>query len=79
MWDNRPTTAIPQYEEHGTPGFSIRHADDVTLKNCSLTWGKNCPDYFTNAIEAFDVTGLKYPGFSGEAAHPARDKAIVVT
>jgi hypothetical protein len=79
MWDNRPTTAIPQFEEHGTPGFSIRHADNITLKNCSLTWGKNSPDYFSNAIEAVDVTGLAYPGFSGEAAHPGRDKAIVVS
>ena len=78
LWDNRPTTAMPGIEEHGTPAFSVRHADNVTLKNCRAAWGKNVPDSFTHALEAEDVTGLEYPVFTGEAAHPARDKAVVV-
>jgi polygalacturonase len=78
LWDNRPTTAIAGIEEHGNPGFSIRHADNVTLKNCRVAWGDNRPDYFTNALEADDVTGLSYPGFVGEAAHPERDKAVAI-
>ena len=49
MFDNRPTTAYPDIEPHGTPGFSIRHADNVVLKHCSLTWGEKRPDYFTHA------------------------------
>ncbi|HWA07989.1 MAG TPA: glycosyl hydrolase family 28 protein [Opitutaceae bacterium] len=77
LWDNRPTTAVSGIEEHGNPGYSIRHADNVTLKNCRVAWGRNRPDYFTHALEADDVTGLQYPGFVGEAAHPERDKAIV--
>jgi polygalacturonase len=79
LWDNRPTTAMPGIEEHGNPGYSIRHADNVTLKNCRLAWGPNRPDYFTHALEAEDVTGLDHPGFVGEAAHPDRDKAIVTS
>ncbi|HVS51683.1 MAG TPA: glycosyl hydrolase family 28 protein [Opitutaceae bacterium] len=78
LWDNRPTTAITGIEEHGTCGFSVRHADRVTLQNCKVAWEKNAPDTFTHALEAEDVTALEYPGFSGEAAHPQRDKAIVV-
>jgi polygalacturonase len=77
-WDNRPTTAGPEIEPHGTPGFSIRHADDVVLKDCSVTWGQAPPDYFTHALEAEDVTRLEYPGFKGKAAHPERDQAIVI-
>jgi polygalacturonase len=72
-------TAYPGLEPHQTPGFSIRHADGVTLKDCKLTWGKNCPDYFTHALEAEDVSGLALTRFTGEAAHPDRDEAIVVT
>lgn len=78
LWDNRPTTALPAIEEHGTCGFSVRHADDVVLKDCRVAWGTNRPEYFTHALEAEDVTKLEHPGFIGEAAHPDRDKAIVV-
>lgn len=78
LFDNRPTKAYPDIENHGNPGFYIRYADDVELKNCSVQWGQNIPDYFTHAIEAHDVTKLKIKGFKGEAAHPARDKAIVI-
>jgi polygalacturonase len=78
VWDNRPTTAQPDIEEHGTCGFGVRHAEHVTLANCKLTWGSNRPEYFTHALETQDVTALAYPGFTGEAAHPARDRAVVV-
>lgn len=77
LFDNRPTVVYPDIEPHGNPGFSIRHADKIELKNCSVAWGQNRPDYFTHALEAEDVTGLKLTGFKGEAAHPERDKAIV--
>jgi polygalacturonase len=78
VWDNRPTSAIRDLEPHATPGFSVRHADRVTLKDCRVAWGKNVPDDFTYALEAEDVTDLTYPGFKGEAAHRSRDKAIVI-
>jgi polygalacturonase len=78
VWDNRPTSAVPDLEPHGTPAFSVRHADCVTLERCRVAWGKNIPDDFTHALEAEDVTVLEHPGFSGSAAHPARDQAIVV-
>ena len=78
LWDNRPTSAIAGIEEHGNPGYGIRHADNVALKNCRVAWGPNRPDYFTHALEAEDVSGLTHPGFVGEAAHPERDKAIEI-
>ena len=78
VWDNRPTTAYPGLEPHGTPGIHVRHADNVSLRRCRIGWGSNRPDYFTHALEAHDVTGLTYPDFTGEAAHPGRDAAIMV-
>jgi len=65
-------------ETHATPGLSIRRADNVTLKNCSVTWGKNRPDYFGSALEAEDAKNLRLTGFKGAAAHPQRDDAIWV-
>jgi hypothetical protein len=76
LFDNRPTTALPGIEPHGTPGFSLRHADNVLLKNCRVTWGQNLPDYFTHALEAEAVTGLTVTDFTGPAAHPDRFKAV---
>ena len=78
VWDNRPTTAAPALEEHGTPAISVRHADRVTLRDCKVAWGKNCPDYFTHALEIEDSTAVDYAGLRGEAAHPERDKAVAI-
>jgi hypothetical protein len=78
LFDNRPTTAQPGIEPHGNPGFSLRYADNLTLKRCSVAWGANRPDYFTHALEAEQVTGLALTAFTGEAAHPERDEAILI-
>ena len=78
VYDNRPTKVFDPVETHDTPGFSIRCADDVTLKNCSVTWGRNLPDYFASALETESVTGLRLTGFNGAAAHPNRDADILI-
>jgi polygalacturonase len=78
VYDNRPTRVLEPIETHNTPGFNIRYADDITLKNCSVIWGGNSPDYFTSALEAENVTGLRLTGFKGNAAHPNRDTAILI-
>lgn len=79
LFDNRPTTAYPGIEAHGNPGYYIHYADNVVLKNCSIKWGNNVPEYFTHALEAHYATGVKLKGFKGLAAHPNRDKAIIIT
>ncbi len=78
LFDNRPTTAYPGIEPNGNPGFSIRHADNVSLKNCSAAWGTSRPEYFTYALQAQDVSKLQLTDFKGEAAHPDRDPAILI-
>ncbi len=72
MWDNRPTNVVPGIERHATPGMHIRYADNVLLRRCGVEWGGNCPDYFSHALEAHDVTGLVCPDFSGSSAHPEK-------
>jgi hypothetical protein len=78
LFDNRPTKVYEPIEAHATPGFFIRNADNVTLKNCRVTWGGNRPDYFSHALEAEKVAGLRLTDFKGSAAHPDRDEAIVI-
>jgi hypothetical protein len=43
-----------------------------------MSWGGNRPDYFTHALEAEKVSALALTRFSGEAAHPERDEAVVI-
>jgi len=76
--DKGPTTAHPDIEPHITSAFNIRHADGVSLRNCSVAWGKTLPDHFTNALEAEAVTKLSLTGFAGDAAHPDRDPAVII-
>jgi hypothetical protein len=67
MWDNRPTSAVPEFEEKGTPGFSVRYADNVSFRKCELKWGTNCPDYFSHALVAESVSKLDHSGLRGNA------------
>lgn len=76
IFDNRPTTATEALEKHDTVGISVRSADRVALKNCTIQWGKNIPDYFSHALETRDVTALTHDGFKGAGAHPGKDSAI---
>jgi len=76
LFDNRPTSVAEPIEMHGNPGIHIRNADNVSVDNCRVAWGKNIPTYFTNAIETENAAGVKIKRFNGSAAHPDRDKAI---
>jgi hypothetical protein len=79
LFDNRPTTAMPAILPHDTPGFSIEHADAVTLRDCKVVWGADVPDTFTYAVEARDTTALKIEGLTGAPAHPSLGKAVSIS
>lgn len=64
--------------QHPTAGFYLKNATDVTIRNCTVRWGPNRPDYFRHALEAHAVRNLVLEGFSGEAAFPGRDPATLV-
>jgi polygalacturonase len=79
-FDNRPTgPGVEGLEVHGTPVFSIRNAKNVTVKNCVARWGEHREDYYTNALQAENVVGLKIEHFTGESAHPETQRAIEIS
>jgi hypothetical protein len=57
-------------------GFLLRHAADVTLRDCHVTWGANRPPYFRHALDAVGCPGLDPSGLAGESADPARWSAV---
>jgi polygalacturonase len=78
-FDNRPTAAgVEGLEVHDTPVFSIRNARNVTVRDCTARWGKQREPYFSYALEAQNVKNLQLEHFTGEAAHPDREKAIQI-
>lgn len=68
VYDNRPSAPGPELLPHDTPGVHIAHADRVCLRDSSVTWGPEVPEYFTHALTWFDVTNLDLGGFCGNAA-----------
>jgi polygalacturonase len=79
-FDNRPTPGSRLgLEPHNTPVFFLRNAKNVTVKDCVARWGEHRQDYFTHALEAENVQNLKLDHFTGEAAHPATEKAIAIS
>jgi polygalacturonase len=74
VYDNRPTKVLEGIEPHETVGFSIQDAYNVTLRDCRLRWGANRPEYFGEAVQTTNVTGMKVEGFSGENARPGQAK-----
>jgi hypothetical protein len=75
LYDRRPCD-VPGLIERRSAGFYFNQADDVTLRNCKVVWGRNRPDYFGHAAEAHDVTDLAIDNLKGTAAHPERDNPI---
>ena len=76
VYDNRPTRALAGIEPHETAGFSIENADNVTLRDCKLRWGANRPEYFGQAVQRKNATGLKVERFAGEDARPGGAKGV---
>jgi hypothetical protein len=58
--------------------LDVHYTDGVTVKDCKIGWGANHPDWFTHVLEAEAATNLAITRFTGEAAHPERDEAIVI-
>jgi hypothetical protein len=54
--------------QHPTAGVYCEHARNVTLRNVEVVWGRNEQDYWSHALEAHHVEGLKLENFTGEAA-----------
>jgi polygalacturonase len=78
FFDNRPTApSMAGLEPHRTPVYFLRNADNVTLRNCKASWGKERQESFSNALEAVNVRNLRLEDFTGTAAFPERDPAIL--
>lgn len=70
LFDNRPTKVYDPIEYRDNPGISIRYAKDIKINNCKIKWGKNIPEYFSNAIKVENSNNIKINNFDGKSANP---------
>jgi len=75
--DNRPTQPDdPMHEprgleKHDTPVFFLRNLRGAVVRNCKARWGLHRDNYFSYALEAENVSGLKIEHFTGTASRPS--------
>ena len=70
-YDERPGVNKGEYESINA-GIHCEHVKDIALRNVSIGWGNNRPDYYGPALYARHVDTLQKDGFNGRSAHPDR-------
>jgi polygalacturonase len=68
VYDNRPTKVLPPVAPHPADGIHLKFADDVSVKNCTIRWGREPAGGFGGAIVAEETTGLNIFNFTGDSA-----------
>ena len=72
IYDLRPSDTVGLLETE-TAGFYIDCAEDISIKECSLNWGKNKEPYFNKAVFAKNTKGISIENFSGQSAREDND------
>ncbi len=51
--------------EHDIPGIYAQYVDGLTIRDFTLTWGSDLPEFFTDGIECLEVNNLSVENFIG--------------
>lgn len=77
-FDLRPATPRSmQIFQHDIPGIYAQYITNLEIRNFSLTWGNDLPDFFTHGIECNHINGLLIDGFYG-AGNPNSPGALKI-
>lgn len=68
VYDNRPTKVLPPVEPHWADGINLCYCDDVSVKDCSIKWGREATGSFGGALVAEETSGLNIYNFHGDSA-----------
>ncbi len=76
VYDRRPS-AVEGLIKGRTSGFYFDKAMNIIIRNSSVVWGANCPDYFGYAIESYEAA-IRLSNFDGQSAFPKTVKAQLI-
>lgn len=75
VYDRRPAK-VDGLLSGSTAGFYLDNATNITIRNSSVNWGTNRPDYYKYVMEGHGIIGLKTEGLAGQSAFPDKLPAI---
>lgn len=75
IYDRRPSN-VEGFVTGRTSGFYIDGARNVFIRNSSVRWGSNKPDYFAHVLESMNTVDLDLINLSGQSAFPSKLEAI---
>jgi polygalacturonase len=75
IYDRRPAD-VEGFVKGRTSAFYFDKAQRVQVRNCSVQWGLERPDYFAHALESHGVDSLDITNLQGGAAFPGKLEAI---
>jgi hypothetical protein len=64
--------------KHDIPGIYARYVEGFTLRDVSISWGSDLPDYFSSAVECEDFSGLEIDGLAARQAFEASPRPAIV-
>jgi polygalacturonase len=76
IYDRRPAD-VEGFTKGRTSGFYVDQAQQISLRNCSVQWGNNRPEYYSHAAEAHGVAGFSAGNLQGIAAFPDKLKPVL--
>jgi len=74
--DLQPTVVTAPIYELDASAIHYENVADAELRDVSVAWADDVPEYFGHAIRAIDVDGLVVAGFAGRQA-PGSDAAAI--
>jgi polygalacturonase len=76
IYDRRPAQ-VEGFVKGRTSGFYVDQAKQIKLRNCSVQWGNNRPEYFAHAVEVHGVESFSTENLQGVAAFPDKQKPVL--
>ncbi len=73
IYDLRPSDTVGLLKDE-VAAFYFDTANDITVSNCSVKWGKDNPAYFNKVLRAKDVCNLHVTKIQGQPAKPHSEK-----
>jgi len=75
VYDRRPSK-VEGLLKARVSAFYLDKAKHITIRNSSVVWAENRPDYYGHVIESHEVTALKTFNLEGDSAFPGKLEAI---
>lgn len=76
LYDRRPCE-VDGFVKGRTSGFYFDTAGEITVRNCSVSWGTQRPGYFAHALESHNTLQTRLINFTGASAFPGKVKDVV--